>query len=343
MPNNIWTQFEPLLNDYTASQIATSISVNINTVKRWIQKREVPHFYQFDLYRMTGEIPDYTQFSDKELDQFFTPNKTAKLCVDKTIQLLTDLGESVNDYHWIEPSAGAAAFYDAFPHTDKTALDVVSQRDDIISQDFLTWKPNTTHNIVCGNPPFGLRGHTALKFINHAAEWADHVSFILPQLFESSGKGNCRDRVKGLNLVSSMPCPTRFIFPGGKATTVNCIHQIWSKHHPSIIERFDLSDVLKLYSLSDGGDPSSTRNLAMIDSCDYYLPSTVFGAENMRLYDSFEQLPQRRGIGIVAKCDLSCVHSIDWAKAAFASTNGALNLNFETVQRAVHKKLENKQ
>lgn len=336
LPKNIWTQFEPLLDTYSVAQIAESIAVNRNTVQRWIQKREVPHFYQFDLFRMTGETPDYSQYDEKDLDQFFTPPETAQLCVDRTIQHLTSLGETLDHYHWIEPSAGAGAFYDAFPTKNKVALDVVAQRDDVITQDYLTWTPQTESNIVCGNPPFGLRGHLALKFINHSSQFADHVSFIVPQLFESSGKGNCRDRVQGLNLTLSESCPTRFKFPNGKSTTVNCIHQIWSKHYPSIISKVDLSHLLKLYSLSDGGDPSSTRNIHMVDRCDYYLPSTVFGEENMRLYPNFEALPQRRGIGIVMLQPNTAPDQVDWAKASFRSTNGALNLNFETVQRAIN-------
>ena len=68
--------------------------------------------------------------------------------------------------------------------------------------DFLDWDP-TQENTGCrwvaiGNPPFGLRGQLALKFINHAAKYCDYVAFILPQLFESDGKGVPRKRVKGL-------------------------------------------------------------------------------------------------------------------------------------------------
>ena len=34
--------------------------------------------------------------------------------------------------------------------------------------------------VVIGNPPFGLRGQLALKFINHSYDFADYVCFILP-------------------------------------------------------------------------------------------------------------------------------------------------------------------
>ena len=42
------------------------------------------------------------------------------------------------------------------------------------------------------------------KFINHSFEFANYVCFILPQLFESDGKGVPRKRVKGYNLIHSI-------------------------------------------------------------------------------------------------------------------------------------------
>ena len=87
---------------------------------------------------------------------------------------------------------------------------------------------------------------------------------------------------------------------------------------------------IKIYSLSDGGTVASTRNKKMLDKCDVYLPSTCFGKENMRIYNSFIELPGQKGYGIVflknrdlmmEKCG-----SIDWAEVAFLSTNSAYNL-----------------
>jgi hypothetical protein len=49
--------------------------------------------------------------------------------------------------------------------------------------------------------------------------------------------------------------------------------------------------------LSDGGMPSSTRNKKMLNACDVYLPSICFSG--MKAYKSFEELPNRRGYGVV--------------------------------------------
>ena len=43
--------------------------------------------------------------------------------------------------------------------------------------------------------------------------------------------------------------------------------------------------------------PSSTRNKNMLDKCDVYLPSTTY--KDMKAFDSFEELPHRRGYGVV--------------------------------------------
>jgi hypothetical protein len=56
---------------------------------------------------------------------------------------------------------------------------------------------------------------------------------------------------------------------------------------------------MKIFSLSDGGTVSSTRNKCMIDICDVYLPSTCFGISNVKCYLNFKELPCERGFGVV--------------------------------------------
>jgi hypothetical protein len=68
----------------------------------------------------------------------------------------------------------------------------------------------------------------------------------------------------------------------------------------------------------------------MIGKCDIYLPSTCFGKENMKLYTSFEDLPGKKGYGIVFFKDKESntlkAKTIDWSSVAFLSTNSAYNL-----------------
>jgi hypothetical protein len=87
---------------------------------------------------------------------------------------------------------------------------------------------------------------------------------------------------------------------------------------------------MKIYSMSDGGTVSTTRNKDMIGKCDIYIPSTCFGKENMKCYYKFEDLPGKKGYGIVFNIDkkkmANKMLTIEWNKIAFLSTNSAYNL-----------------
>ena len=105
------------------------------------------------------------------------------------------------------------------------------------------------------------------------------------------------------------------------------LFQIWSKLHKIQETKPNLNGDIKIYSLSDGGTSGSTRNKKYLNACDYYLPSTCFGKDKMKLYSNFEELPQRRGNGIVVLSNKdrmsSIIEKVDWVEASFVSTNGA--------------------
>ena len=337
--------FNTLCKSYTISQIASYLGLHDGTLKRWEELKDVPPQYYFELCRMAEIKIDYDKFSAKEKDQFFTSKETARYCYDKVIEVLSSLNVDLDDYTIIEPSAGDGSFYHLFPQNKRIGIDIEPKCSDVLQSDFLVWKPQTKQNICIGNPPFGLRGNLALKFVNHAAGFSDFVCFILPQLFDSNGKGSCKSRVKGLNLIHSEIVDSNFYYPDGKDVKVNVVFQIWSKHHKNDEDDVDLTNIIKLYSLSDGGTPSSTRNKKHLYTCDYYLPSTCFGKEAMRVYNDFESLPHRRGYGIVVQNHKplldNIIQTIDWSTASFESTNGAYNLRFDIIEKSIWKQLPN--
>tara|TARA_Y100000994_G_C15372646_1_gene309745 strand:- start:296 stop:544 length:249 start_codon:yes stop_codon:yes gene_type:complete len=59
----------------------------------------------------------------------------------------------------------------------------------------------------------------------------------------------------------------------------------------------------------------------------------------MEVKSEFEKLPHRRGYGIVSLIDRevmdSVMQSIDWEKSSFKSTNGALNLRTDLIQKII--------
>ena len=147
--------------------------------------------------------------------------------------------------------------------------------------------------------------------------------------------------MKGLNLIHSEIIDSSFLYPNGKIVQVNCIFQIWSKFHEIEEKKVDLSEMIQIYSLSDGGTPGTTRNKKYQKICDYYLPSTCFGEDKMKLYYDFEELPQRRGYGIIVLEDKVrfIIEKTKWNKASFISTNGALNLRVDLIEKEIGKNL----
>ena len=329
------------LEKYSIKHVAETLNICVGTIRRWQELNSVPPQYCFDLLRLLSKDIDCTMFSPKEKDQFFTPADSVKHCWDVFCDII-GVG-NIGDYVFIEPSAGSGAFLDVLP-ASTIALDIEPRHPNITKQDYLTWSaPPGRKYIVFGNPPFGLRGHLALQFIEHSAKWADYVCFILPQLFESDGKGSPRKRVKSYNLIHSEKLSTPFHAPDtGGAVDVNVVFQVWSKDRTNetytIVQNKD-SD-MKIYSLSDGGTVATTRNKAMIGACDIYLPSTCFGKEHMRIYESFEELPGRKGYGVVfspEKKDAGMKKALetDWSATSFLSTNSAYNLRTSLIQKAL--------
>lgn len=339
MKASMFNFFQSLNKKYTIKYIALSLNITTGTIKRWIELKSVPQYYYFDLCRMDNIEVDYKGFSEKQKDQFFTPKESAQYCINKMYEILEEKNIDISKYHFIEPSAGNGGFYNLLPLNKKTGIDIEPRIDEIQKFDFLSWEPKTSNNICIGNPPFGLRGHLALKFINHAAKFSDFVCFILPPLFDSTGRGNCKSRVEGMSLIYSEKISSDFVYPNGNDVNVNVIFQIWSKLHKNQEIKPDLNGIIKVYSLSDGGSPGSTRNKKHLYSCDYYLPSTCFGKEKMKLYPDFENLPQRRGYGIKILSNYekisSIIENMNWGNVSFNSTNGAYNLRVDLIEKNI--------
>ena len=329
---NLLGLLHEILEVKSYKEVAKYLNVAVGTVKRWCELENVPKSYCFEIMKLSGIEIDYSEFSFKEKDQFYTPPDTANYCIQKAQEIISSYDDNIDEYTYIEPSAGSGNFYNLLPKMRKIGIDIEPNGDGIISHDYLEWKPTKRGKyVVIGNPPFGLRGQLALKFINHSS-FAEYVCFILPQLFESDGKGVPRKRVKNFNLVHSEKIHTNFIEPDGRCVKIECIFQVWSKNHKNKtyeIKELDES-ILKIYSLSDGGTPSTTRNKKMFYKCDIYIPSTTFGKENMRYYTNFDKLPRRKGYGIVfhknKKKYIKRFKDIKWCDVAFLSTNSAYNI-----------------
>jgi hypothetical protein len=330
---DLLTVLNKLLNENTIKTLANKLNLAHGTITRWIELKDVPKSYEFDLLKLSRVEIDYSIYPSKQKDQFFTPIETTKQCFAIFTNEIQKWHETPCQFNYIEPSAGDGSFLTVLPPNRTIALDIEPRHPSVVKQDYLDWTPKVKERyVVFGNPPFGLRGHTALKFINHSSKFAEYVCFILPQLFESDGKGVPRKRVVGFNLIYSEKIATDFYDPENNVIKVNTIFQIWSKNHKNDncnIKSYD-EKKMRVYSMSDGGTIASTRNKAMIGKCDVYVPSTCFGKDKMKFYDSFDELPGRKGYGIVFHSHksemLKCLIDINLSEVAFLSTNSAYNL-----------------
>lgn len=347
-------------------------NIHSGTLNRWISQKKVPLNYIIDFFYFLFKNMDILGFqkeekekikkyyndvikllNEKEKDQYFTKPKIAKYILNKSKNILKNNGINIDDYFYIEPSTGEGSFFNLLPKNKTIGIDLQPRLKGIIQDNYLNWKPKNSNKkyIVISNPPFGLRGNLALRFINHS-EFADIVIFILPPLFNSDGKGTPKNRVKYHKLIYSENLPINsFIYPNKKEVNVNTIFQIWIKKDsfPTINEstkNINVDDLIKIYSLSNGKHSSQKRNIKMIDKCDLYLPSTCF--DGMESYDNFNSLPNKRGYGIVIvdKKNKNKIKkyltNLDWKKYSFYSTNSAINLRTSLIKEAIYNWKTNK-
>lgn len=331
------------LEKFTITELCEYLNLNDNTIKRWKSLKSVPKYYIMDLYKITGNKLNYNDFTYKEKNQFFTPKETAKYCLSKLKSILKSHNIDFKTYNYIEPSCGDGSFFLLLPPDRRIGVDIEPRCEGAIQSDFLDWKPEENRNyITIGNPPFGLRGNLALRFMNHASNFSDFVAFILPPLFDSDGKGNCKSRVKNMNLIHNEKIKTDFYYPDGKSIPINVVFQIWSKNIKlEEVEKIDCSDYVKIYSLSDRGTPGTTRNKKMHDSCDYYFALSSFDKAKMKYYYSFEELPNRIGYGLVILKDRdrvkSIIERISWPDESFLATNSSYNMRTSKILDALIK------
>jgi hypothetical protein len=331
--------------------LINELNVHKGTIKRWEQLKAVPKNYDFDLEKLIKKIEIYypeidavrlkgnNLSNERRFDEFYTTTKTATYCFKVLNEKMKELKLDIDNFNFIEPSAGAGSFFNIMPKNRRIGVEINPDiNSKYIVSNYLDFIPDDrTNNIVLGNPPFGLRGNLALRFVNHSFKFADIVAFILPPLFDSDGKGSPKKRVEGYELMHSEKLPlSSFEYPNGQKVKVATCFQIWTKINKHLIKKVEIktaNNFVKIYSLSNGGTPGSTRNKNMLDKCDVYLPSTCF--KGMKLYKSFEELPNKRGYGVIILKNKREITKIfkdtKWEEKAFLSTNCALNLRMSLI------------
>lgn len=191
-----------------------------------------------------------------ELDKFYTDPLLAEQLIEKVMSAY----DTQSNIIYIEPSAGNGSFSNLLPH-NHIAFDIKPEHNNIQQQDWLSydWKDINEKKfvIVIGNPPFGLSGSLALKFINKAAERADVIAFILPLSFK---KDSILSRMPKNYILRTDLCGQRGITIPKDSFIINytkyhvpCVFQIWEKTNHILLNCYKknnsiISDIIEFTS-----------------------------------------------------------------------------------------------
>lgn len=110
-------------------------------------------------------------------DKYYTP----KAVVKKVIEIVSKEIMPIEQFsRIIEPSAGAGAFLRELP-PNAIGYDILPEYEGIVKGDYLVQEiPYKKNGLVIGNPPFGVSGDLAQKFIKKSMEHSDFVAFVIP-------------------------------------------------------------------------------------------------------------------------------------------------------------------
>lgn len=291
--------------------------------------------------RVITELPHYAINKSLPEDSFFTDREVAWQCFDILKKVSEQHNINLDEYHFIEPSAGEGCFYDLLPQRRRTALDILPRKNYIQKADFLQWYPHNENKkyIVIGNPPFGVRGAYALAFVNRALLFADIVAFILPMSFYSNGKGTNMLRVQNATLLYNEKLKSEsFYSPDTNAlVSVNTVFQVWQKGtNKRIFNDYDVSEFVDIYTVCSS--PARLCGLDKIGTYDCYIASTFY-KNDIKIVDSFEKVKYGSGYGIIIKKQkqkvLSALRKANWIQHSSQATNHCNHIRMFSIRKCL--------
>lgn len=289
-----------------------------------------------------SSIPKWVNINDVGLDQFFTKQEVAIECWASLQKYMENNGAKLQDYKFIEPSAGKGAFYRLLPNERRVGIDIEQFNHEYIISDFLAWEPKKNgYNYACiGNPPFGYRAWLALAFLNHAARFSDFVGFILPMAFQSRGKSNVQDRVKGLSLVhTSLLPPNSFTDTNGKTFKVNALWQIWTRaEKTNKLSIKTCNQYIDIFTIDQRKERLCGQR--RLHEADFFLQRTFYTAPPT-LVTTFNQVKYVCGYGIVIKRNkhavLSALKNADWVKHSNLASHNCRHISMYHIREVITK------
>ena len=290
-------------------------------------------------WRRAGIPPGWVTPESVDLDQFYTRPEIARDCLRSLLGAMRTDGANPDDHQFVEPSAGAGAFYDLLPSNRRIGIEIVPGRSEFECRDFLTWQPrrNGRPYAVIGNPPFGSRAWLALAFLNRATEFADWIGMILPMYFASDGKGSPKFRVQGAGLLLSEPLPDdSFVGACGSRKKVNAVWQVWRRGAPNPRPAASCANWVDLFAV----DPRPERRCGheRMDEADWFLQRTFYG-EPPSLVRTFEAVRYSDAYGIVIRQQhdrvTAALRNADWIKHSLRAAHNCRHIGMSNIRAAL--------
>ncbi|MEG9884838.1 MAG: hypothetical protein V6Z86_09595 [Hyphomicrobiales bacterium] len=175
-----------------------------------------------------GNGPSGASRGASGLDQFYTRPDLARLYARQVMTRRPD-----PDTLFVEPSAGMGAFVHPLKRAGRKirAMDIEPRSHGVAQGDFLAttniFDGEHSAIVVIGNPPFGKNAAMAVRFFNHAANYADEIAFIVPRTFRKISLGQRLHR--NFHLEADRDVPGDAFIRDGSAWTVPCAWQIWTR------------------------------------------------------------------------------------------------------------------
>ena len=284
-------------------------------------------------------VPAWVDPEQVGLDQFFTKPDIASFCYRSLLEWVRVGGDSESDYCFVEPAAGAGAFYDLLPPDRRIGIEIDPALGAYERADFLEWRPRD-HGLryaVVGNPPFGYRAWLALAFVNHAASFAEYVGMILPMAFQSDGKGSPKLRVKGLELLhTEMLPPGSFTDKGGAPAQINALWQVWRRGVNKADPQRSCDAWIDLFTVDTRKERLCGQK--RLKDADYFLQRTFYGSSPTLVRD-FSQVRYGCGYGIVIKKQnhrvVSLLRDADWKRYSNLAAHNCRHISMYHIRKVL--------
>lgn len=285
-------------------------------------------------------LPWYAVNAKDPRDKLYTKRAVAKHCYRAFRNAAKLHGYNLRAHTYLEPSAGEGCFIELLPSARRIALDIEPRAAEIRKADFLEWNPPGGRKYaVIGNPPFGVRGATALAFINRAALFADIVGFILPMTFASDGKGGGMTRVTGLRLLHSEELPPdSFYAAGGGDRGINTVFQVWGSrdlHAARAAPTCD--DYVQILTVCT--NPSRRCGTHRMHEYDLFLQGTFYANRPPRVVRDFAEVKYGSGYGIIVKKSkravMQTLRGTDWLRHSARATNHCRHIRMRHIRDAL--------